>query len=109
MASKVEWDYIVKVTAPKDLTGVKPGQLPDSLLRPIPGGGKLHWLAAQAWLAMVAKAKADGIELKPVSAGDTYRDYESQKRGFLSRYTTTPIAGASTRTFEGQKWYLKKG
>lgn len=106
---KVEWDYIVKVTMPKDLTGVKAGQLPDNLLRAIPGGGKLHWLAAQAWLAMVAKAKADGIELKPTSAGDTYRDYESQKRGFLSRYTTAPIQGASTRTFEGQKWYLKKG
>jgi hypothetical protein len=110
MAGKrTEWDYIVKVTMPKDLNGVKPGVLPAALLRPVPGGGKLHWLAAQAWLAMVAKAKSDGVELKPTSAGDTYRDYESQKRGFLSRYTTTPIAGASTRTFEGKKWYLKKG
>jgi hypothetical protein len=106
---KVAWDYIVKVTMPKDLAKVEPGKLPDNLLRPIPGGGKLHWLAAQAWLAMVADAKEDGIELKPVSAGDTYRDYESQKKGFLSRYTTAPIAGASTRTFEGKKWYLKKG
>ena len=110
MAGKqTEWDYVVKVTMPKDLAPVKAGMLPDELLRPIPGGGKLHWLCAQAWLAMVAKAKADGIELKPVSAGDTYRDYEGQKRGFLSRYTTAPIAGASTRTFEGKKWYLKKG
>lgn len=107
--NKVEWDYVVKVTMPKDLAGVKSGQVPDNLLRAVPGGGKLHWLAAQAWLAMVAKAKADGVELKPTSAGDTYRDYEGQKRGFLSRYTTAAIAGASTRTFEGQKWYLKKG
>lgn len=106
---KVEWDYVVKVVMPKDLASHKSGRIPDDLLRPIPGGGKLHWLAAQAWLAMVAKAKADGIELKPTSAGDTYRDYESQKRGFLSRYTTAAIQGASTRTFEGQKWYLKKG
>ena len=106
---KVAWDYIVKVTMPKDLANQQAGKLPDNLLRPIPGGGKLHWLAAQAWLAMVAKAKADGVELKPTSAGDTYRDYEVQKRGFLQRYTTSPIAGASTRTFEGKKWYLKKG
>ena len=106
---KVEWDYIVKVTMPKDLANQKAGMVSNDLLRPIPGGGKLHWLAAQAWLAMVAKAKADGVELKPTSAGDTYRDYEVQKRGFLQRYTTTPIAGASTRTFEGKKWYLKKG
>lgn len=106
---KVSWDYIVKVTMPKDLAKVEAGKLPDNLLRPIPGGGKLHWLAAQAWLAMVAEAKEDGVELKPVSAGDTYREYELQKKGFLSRYTTAPITGASTRTFEGKKWYLKKG
>lgn len=107
--SKVAWDYIVPVKMPKDLKGVEPGKLPDALLRPIKGGGKLHWLAANAWNAMVAKAKADGIELKPTSSGDLYRDYESQKKGFLTRYQLDPIKGSSTKTFEGKTWYLKKG
>ena len=94
---------------PKDLKGVEPGKLPESLLRPIPTGGKLHWLAANAWNAMVAKAKADGIELKPTSSGDLYRSYESQLASFKQRYVLEPIQGTSTKTFEGKTWYLKKG
>jgi len=46
--SKVAWDYIVPIKMPADLKGVEPGKLPEFLLRPIPGGGKLHWLAANA-------------------------------------------------------------
>lgn len=107
--TKVKWDYIVPVKMPKDLKGVEPGKLPDSLLRSIKSGGKLHWLAANAWNAMVAKAKADGLELKPTSSGDLYRSYESQKSGFLSRYQLEEIKGTSTKTFEGKTWYLKKG
>ena len=106
---KVAWDYIVPVKLPKDLKGIEPGKLPDSLLCPIKSGGKLHWLAANAWNAMVAKAKEDGIELKPTSSGDLYRSYESQKTGFLSRYTLDKVDGTSTKTFEGKTWYLKKG
>jgi hypothetical protein len=104
--SKVEWDIIVAVKQPADLKGIAPGKLPESLLRPAVGGGKLHWLTAAAWAAMVEAAKADGIELKPVSAGDTYRTYESQLTAFKQRYTTEPN-GNSTRTFEGKKWYKK--
>ena len=107
--SKVAWDYIVPIVMPKDLKGVDPGKLPESLLRPIPGGGKLHWRAADAWNAMVAKAKADGLELKPTSSGDLYRSYESQLAGFKQRYVLEPIAGTSTKSFEGKTWYLKKG
>lgn len=103
---KVAWDYVVKVTMPEDLKGHKPGKLPEALLKPAAGGGKLHWRAANAWGAMVAKAKADGIELKPVSSGDTYRSYDSQLKVFLERYTKEPN-GNSTRTFEGVKWYKK--
>lgn len=106
MAKKVEWDYIKPVTQPADLKGVKPGKLPDELLKPAVGGGKLHHRAADAWAAMVAAAKADGIELKPVSAGDTYRTYDSQLAAFKQRYTTKPN-GNATRTFEGQTWYKK--
>jgi hypothetical protein len=107
--SKVAWNYIVPVVLPKDLKGVEPGKLPANLLRAVPGGGKMHWIAAAAWTAMVEKAKAEGVELKPTSSGDTYRDYESQKKGFLSRYTLDKVDGTSTKTFEGKTWYLKKG
>ena len=107
--SKVAWDYIVPIVMPKDLKGVTPGKLPESLLRAISGGGKLHHRAADAWNAMVAKAKADGVELKPTSSGDLYRTYESQLAGFKQRYVLEPVAGTSTKTFEGKTWYLKKG
>lgn len=104
--SKVEWDIVVAVKQPADLKGIAPGKLPESLLRPAVGGGKLHWLAAAAWAAMVEAAKAEGVELKPVSAGDTYRTYESQLTAFKQRYTDVPN-GNATRTFEGKKWYKK--
>jgi hypothetical protein len=107
--SKVAWNYIVPVVLPKDLKGVVPGKLPANLLKAVPGGGKMHWIAASAWTAMVEKAKAEGVVLKPTSSGDTYREYEFQKRGFLQRYQLKPIPGQSTKTFEGKKWYLKKG
>lgn len=112
MAAKkasVAWDYVVPVKMPKDLKGIEPGKLPDSLLRSIKTGGKLHWRAADAWNAMVAKAAADGLELKPTSSGDLYRSYESQLAGFKQRYVLEPVAGTSTKTFEGKTWYLKKG
>ena len=109
MSKKVAWDYIVPIVMPADLKGVTPGKLPESLLRAIPSGGKLHWRAADAWNAMVAKAKADGLELKPTSSGDLYRSYESQLAGFKQRYVLEPIAGTSTKSFEGKTWYLKKG
>lgn len=103
------WNYIVPVKLPADLKGVEPGKLPAHLLKPAHGGGKLHWLCAAAWNAMVEKAKAEGMELKPTSSGDTYRDYESQKRGFLTRYTTQNNGSKTTRTFEGKTWYLLPG
>lgn len=98
--------YIKKLTPPADVAGHKPGLLPDGLLAKV-DGGRLHWLAANAWKALKAAAKADGIELKPTSAGDLYRSYDSQLKVFLERYQKEPIAGASTRTFEGVKWYKK--
>jgi len=106
---KVAWNYIVPVKLPKDIKNAEPGKLPANLLRPIPGGGRLHWIAAAAWCVMVEKAKADGIRLRPTSSADTYRDYALQRRGFVQRYQLEPIAGVKPRTFEGKKWYLKKG
>jgi len=106
---RTPWDYIVPIKMPVALKGVEPGKVHASLLRDIPGGGKLFYLAADAWLAMVEAAKVDGVELKPTSSGDTYRSYDFQKRGFLQRYQIEPIPGQSTKTFEGKTWYLKKG
>ena len=109
MAKRTEWDYIVEVKLPVALKGIEPGKLHPSLLRDIPGGGKLFYLAADAWMAMVEAAKADGVELKPTSSGDLYRSYESQKAGFLQRYSLEDTGTGSTKTFEGKTWYLKKG
>jgi len=106
---KVAWDYIVPVKLPSDLKGVIPGKLPEHLLVPAVGGGRLHHIAAQAWAAMVAKAKSEGIILKPTSSGDCYRSYAAQLAGFKQRYVLEPIAGTSTKSFEGKTWYLKKG
>lgn len=100
---------IKKIVLPSNLVGVEAGKLPSTMLIKVAGGGFLHPKAAKAWNALVAKAASDGIELKPTSAGDLYRSYEVQKRGFLTRYQTEPIEGASTRKFENKVWYLKKG
>lgn len=103
----VKWNIIAPVKKPADLAGIAPGKLPERLLKPVKGGGKLHWRAAAAWDAMVEAAKADGLELKPTSSGDTYRSFESQLMAFRQRYQKEPIEGASTRTFQGVKWYKK--
>jgi len=107
MPLKVMWDIVVPVKMPADIKNCKPGELPGSVLRPIPGGGQLHWLAAAAWSAMCEAAEKDGVTLKPTSSGDTYRTLKMQLNAFLSRYQKEPIAGASTRTYEGVKWYKK--
>lgn len=99
---------VKQIILPADLASVKPGMLDIGLLKNIEPYGQLHRLAADAYHALRAKAFADGIEpFKPTSAGDTYRTIEMQRKGFLARYQVEPIAGASTRTWEGKKWYLK--
>jgi len=101
---------IRKIVLPKDLTGIVPGVIPPHLLRKTKPYGWLHWLAADAYHALRAKAFADGIRpFRPTSAGDTYRTLAIQRNGFLARYQLGPISGASTRTWEGKKWYLKPG
>jgi len=99
-----------KLTLPASLAHVTPGELPLNLLRDVKPFGKLHPLAANAYMALRAAAFAHGIKaFKPTSAGDTYRSIATQKRGFLARYTLTPIPGASTRRYNGGTYYLKPG
>ncbi len=101
---------VERITLPADLRGVTPGELPPHLLRAVKPYGWLHHLAADAYHALRAQAFMDGIKpFKPTSAGDTYRSIAMQRAGFLARYQKQPIAGASTRTWNGEVWYLQKG
>ena len=75
----------------------------------ITGGGKLEKCAASAWEEMVVAAQAEGITLKPTSAGDTLRSVAQQEAGFRQRYTKDVIAGASTKHWNNETWYLKPG
>ena len=100
---------IVAVKVCQHLKGKKPSQVSKDILRKTVSGGLMEVCAADAWDAMVAAAKADGIELKPTSIGDQFRSIAQQEAGFKQRYQKEPIAGAVTRTWNGVKWYLKKG
>ena len=91
------------------LKGKKPSEITPAMVAPITGGGKLEKCAASAWEEMVVAAQAEGIVLKPTSAGDTLRSIAQQTAGFTSRYQKEPIAGASTKKWNNETWYLKKG
>jgi LAS superfamily LD-carboxypeptidase LdcB len=104
---------VLPVILPKDLEGQPNGKLPDSLLRPVQSfpKGRMHHIAATAYNALVLHAYFNGVELKPTSAGDCYRTYDSQKSMFDRRYQTSPSGRSPeiTRKFEGNTYYLKKG
>ena len=103
---------IKNVTRPSAIVGSANGELHKELLTPI-NGGRLERTAARAWLALVAAAAADGIELKPTSSLDTYRDLDHQTSVLLVRYTPTynPIANTleDTRTYQGKRWWKRRG
>lgn len=101
--------YITPIKFCSHVQGKKPSLITREMLRKVDGGGLLEKCAADAWDAMVAAAKADGIKLTPTSSADCFRSIETQTKGFLIRYSKTPSEGASTRTWNGVKWYLKKG
>ena len=91
----------------KHLKGKKPSQVTPAMLRKVIKGGSLELCAADAWEAMEAAAKLEGIDLAPTSVGDMFRSIAQQKAGFMQRYQTDEIANASTRTYNGVKYYLK--
>jgi LAS superfamily LD-carboxypeptidase LdcB len=101
--------YITPIKFCPHVQGKKPSLITRDMLRKVDGGGLLEKCAADAWDAMVAAAKVDGIKLTPTSSADCFRSIETQTKGFLARYSKTPLEGASTRTWNGVKWYLKKG
>jgi len=91
------------------LKGKKPSQITPDMVVAVSAGGKLEKCAAAAFEEMATAAKADGIILKATSAGDTLRSIAQQTAGFIQRYQEAPIAGASTKTWNGKTYYLKPG
>jgi LAS superfamily LD-carboxypeptidase LdcB len=91
------------------LKGKKPSQITPEMVVAVSAGGKLERCAAAAFEEMATAAKADGIILKATSAGDTLRSIAQQTAGFRQRYQEAPIAGASTKTWNGKTYYLKPG
>jgi LAS superfamily LD-carboxypeptidase LdcB len=87
----------------------KPSQITPDMVVAVSAGGKLERCAAAAFEEMATAAKTDGIILKATSAGDTLRSIAQQTAGFIQRYQEAPIAGASTKTWNGKKYYLKPG
>ena len=100
---------VVPVKYCEHIKGKKPSEITPVMLGKLSCGGQMHHCAARSFEALMAKAKADGIIITPSSSGDTFRSIAQQKAGFLSRYTLTPVAGTSTRNYDGKVWYLKKG
>ena len=106
--TKMPWP-VVPIKFCEHLEGKKPSEIKPAMLRKLSVGGQMHHCAARAFEAMKAAAAAEGVKLAPTSAGDTFRSIETQTKGFLSRYQKEVIPDASTRTWNGVKWYLKKG
>jgi LAS superfamily LD-carboxypeptidase LdcB len=91
------------------LKGKKPSQITPDMVVAVSAGGKLEKCAAAAFEEMAIAAKADGIILKSTSSGDTLRSVSQQEAGFRSRYTKEVLPNTSTKTWNGEKWYLKPG
>jgi LAS superfamily LD-carboxypeptidase LdcB len=106
--TKMPWP-VVPIKFCSHLAGKKPSEITTPMLRRLSCGGMMHHCAARAVEAMIAAAKADGVILKPTSSGDTFRSIQQQTAGFVVRYQKAPLAGATTRTWNGEKWYLKPG
>jgi LAS superfamily LD-carboxypeptidase LdcB len=106
--TKMTWP-VVPIKFCEHLEGKKPSEIKPGMLRKLSVGGQMHHCAARAFEAMKAAAAAEGVKLAPTSSGDTFRSIETQTSGFLTRYQKELIPGATTRTWNGVKWYLKKG
>jgi LAS superfamily LD-carboxypeptidase LdcB len=100
---------VVAIKFCSHIKGKKPSEITGDVLRKCSGGGKMELCAADAWDAMVAAAAKDGITLKPTSLGDQFRSIEQQKTAFLQRYRKEPVANSTSRTWNGRKWWLKRG
>lgn len=101
--------YPVKeVKLPKDLKGVKNGELPQPLLKKITPHGTMHHIAAKHWEAMKKAAAADGVNLTHVGA---YRPLTEQVSLFQKRYVKGDSGDPRkiTRTWNDVVYMLRKG
>lgn len=96
---------VARVNLPRVLAGQQNGRLRPETLVPV-GLGSYVMVepAARAFKAMRAAAWSAGVQLSSVG---TYRSYAAQEQLFRSRYQTTPIAGAPTKTWNSTTWYQK--
>lgn len=97
---------VAPVVMPGDLVGASNGQLPDRLLTAVPGGGKLHHLAARAWRALTDAAWREADLPLTYTYGGTYRSYQAQETLFRSRYATDGTGGGC-KTWNGVRWCKK--
>ena len=97
-----------KLVLPTILKGQINGRLDKALLVRVNTGGKMVKPAAVAFNALYEEAKKAGITLRNI--GD-YRSFDGQLTMFNDRYSLTDGGRKPqvTRTYEGKKWYLKKG
>jgi LysM repeat protein len=99
---------VQRVTMPSCLKGQENGKLAPGILKKCDVGSALMAEpAARAMKAMVAAMRAAlGLDYTHVGA---YRTYKGQEDLFLSRYTTTPLPGRPTKTWNGVKYWQKPG
>ena len=101
---------VTKVVMPADLAGQSNGRLPDRLLiapgYPLRPKARMHRRAAVAFAALDLEVRRRFDEvLTVVSTNDAYRPYSVQEACFCSRYTTTPLAGRSTKTWNQRTYW----
>jgi LAS superfamily LD-carboxypeptidase LdcB len=96
---------VAKVVMPSCLKGQENGKLNPKLLVPC-GIAKFVMVepAARSMKALVAAAKANGIDVR--STG-TYRSYEQQVALFLARYSKTEIQGRPTKKWNGTTYWQR--
>ena len=77
------------------------------------GQGSLHPFAARAWSALsVSCVAATGATLTATSVADTYRSYAQQESVFRQRMLPVydPLrCTTTTRTWNGKRWWLRRG
>jgi LAS superfamily LD-carboxypeptidase LdcB len=107
---KRETPYPVKKwVVPAELKAYENGKLPENILTPIRGGGKLWEVAAADWNRMARAAKRDGVEIKNVSRG--YRAYATQLAMWVDRWQRrrSPRKPEVTKVWNQEIWWLRQG
>lgn len=97
-----------KLVIPSELKKVPNGKLPASMLADVSIGGQMWRWAAVCFNMMAKEAAKEGIKFQ--NMGD-YRPYARQLAMFNDRYSVKDEGRVPqvTRTFEGKKYFLKKG